>query len=254
MTKARTSKPSWSLHLHETVGKIEKRTRECLQDCVDDDFAVAAFLLDLDKVTQIMRASARESFTARVEYCQSHQDFSQKWLDELLDETIAATLRQIPMAVRLFNSGYRKSELAIREALNTDLRVFLEQRSKGQLTNPADTRKGAVSASDPGDMVGGDPTVRTSKGHCKIVNKRRNSRYLAIDQALRSIAEALPSKHEEVFQFLDERNVVIPNRRPFRPAGGWRKGFQRDPRAASVWLSQAWGRLGLPAFQRGPKK
>jgi hypothetical protein len=32
------------------------------------------------------------------------------------------------------------------------------------------------------------------------------------------------------------------------------KGFQQNPHDASAWLSQAWRRLGLPAFARGPKK
>jgi len=83
---------------------------------------------------------------------------------------------------------------------------------------------------------------------------RRNERYEGIDQALRDFAAARPKNHGEVFRLLDDRKVAIPNREPFKTAGGWLKGFQQNPHAASVWLSQAWGRLGLPAFAPGPKK
>jgi hypothetical protein len=83
---------------------------------------------------------------------------------------------------------------------------------------------------------------------------RRNARYEGIDRALREISEARPKNHEEVFQFLDDRKVPVPNRKPFKVAGGWVKAFQQNRHSASAWLSQAWGRLGLPAFARGPKK
>jgi hypothetical protein len=82
---------------------------------------------------------------------------------------------------------------------------------------------------------------------------RRNSKSEAIDLALRQISEAQPKNHEEVFRFLDDREVVLPNREPFKSAGGWLKGFRDNPHTARAWLSQAWTRLGLPAFARGPK-
>jgi hypothetical protein len=83
---------------------------------------------------------------------------------------------------------------------------------------------------------------------------RRNAKYEAIDKTLREIADARPKNHEDVFRLLDEGKVAVPNRKPFRAAGGWLKGFQRDRHAASVWLSQDWGRLMLPPFAPGPKK
>jgi hypothetical protein len=92
------------------------------------------------------------------------------------------------------------------------------------------------------------------KTHVGKKSPRRNARYERIDQALGEIAAAHPKNHEEVFRFLDGRQVAIPNRKPFKGAGGWLKGFQQNRPAASVWLSQAWGRLDLPAFARGPKK
>jgi hypothetical protein len=83
---------------------------------------------------------------------------------------------------------------------------------------------------------------------------RRNVRYEGIDRALHEISPARPKNHEEVFRFLDDRKVAIPSRKPFKAAGGWLNGFQQNRHAASAWLSQAWGRLDLPAFARGPKK
>jgi hypothetical protein len=84
--------------------------------------------------------------------------------------------------------------------------------------------------------------------------KRRNPKYEAIDLALVSISEAQPKSHEEVFRFLNDRKVAIPNRKPFTAARGWLRGFQQNRHAASAWLSQAWARLGLHPFAPGPKK
>jgi hypothetical protein len=83
---------------------------------------------------------------------------------------------------------------------------------------------------------------------------RRNEKYEAIDSALREIAASRPKSHQEVFRLLDDRKVPLPKRMPFKAAGGWLKGFRQDRHAASAWLSQAWGRLGLSPFARGPKK
>jgi hypothetical protein len=94
----------------------------------------------------------------------------------------------------------------------------------------------------------------TRKGRNGKKPVRRNVNYEGIDRALSEISAARPKNHEEVFRFLDDRKVVIPNRKPFKAAGGWLKGFQQNRHTASAWLSQAWGRLDLPAFARGPKK
>ncbi len=83
---------------------------------------------------------------------------------------------------------------------------------------------------------------------------RRNEKYERIDKALHEFAAARPKSHQEVFRLLDDRKVAIPNRRPFKAAGGWLKGFQQNRHSASAWLSQEWGRLSLPAFPRGPKR
>jgi hypothetical protein len=83
---------------------------------------------------------------------------------------------------------------------------------------------------------------------------RRNHRYEGIDKALRGIAGAWPKGHEEVFRQLENRKVSIPNRKPFKSAGGWWKGYRQDRHLAGAWLSQVWARLRLPPFARGPRK
>jgi hypothetical protein len=85
-------KPSWPLHLHETIAKNEKRTRECLEDCTPMDRFIADVLLDVNKITDIMRSSAAESFRVRAEYCETHPHVIIERLDEVLDETVTATL------------------------------------------------------------------------------------------------------------------------------------------------------------------
>ena len=82
---------------------------------------------------------------------------------------------------------------------------------------------------------------------------RCNSRYEAIDNVLRSIAETRPRNHEEVFRALEGRSR-LPNAKPFKSAGGWAAGFRADNDAAHAWLSKRWSQLGLPPFLRGPKK
>jgi hypothetical protein len=103
---------------------------------------------------------------------------------------------------------------------------------------------------ESGEMAHG-PEERKKSQKRKL---RRNERYERIDKALRDCAASRPRSHEEVFQLLDSRKVTIPNRSPFKAAGGWFKGFQQDRHSASVWLSQAWGKLNLPAFRPGPRK
>jgi hypothetical protein len=84
---------------------------------------------------------------------------------------------------------------------------------------------------------------------------RRHAKQEAIDTALREISKSLPKSHEEVFQSLEGRTKSgYPDREPFRTAGGWWKGFRKDPPAARAWLSKNWTQLDLPPFARGPKK
>jgi hypothetical protein len=109
-------------------------------------------------------------------------------------------------------------------------------------------------AADPAPVSNAEEPQGLKKGRSEKKPARRNAKYERIDKALREISAARPKNHQEVFRFLDDRRVVIPNRKPFKAAGGWLKGFHHNRHSASAWLSQVWARLGLPAFARGPKK
>ena len=106
-----------------------------------------------------------------------------------------------------------------------------------------------VPAKKPGDKA---PASRESRPAKKTT--RRPQKYKAIDKALREFGASQPNGHEEVFRFLDGRKVAVPDRGLFKSAGGWIKGYEHNAPSARSWLSQAWGRLQLPAFRRGPKK
>ncbi len=122
------------------------------------------------------------------------------------------------------------------------------------LSRPTDESSGMANPSRREDVLRAQ-TAPVAKESRKAKNPaRRNVKYEGIDRALSEISEARPKNHEEVFRFLDDRRVAIPNREPFKFAGGWLKGSQQNRHDATAWLSQTWGRLGLPAFAPGPKK
>jgi hypothetical protein len=99
---------------------------------------------------------------------------------------------------------------------------------------------------------GSDVATGATKTHSAARKSRRAGRYQRIDDALRDIAEARPSGHEEVFKALDGR-APLPSARPFKTARAWHAGFLANRTSARAWLSKQWTRLNLPPFQRGPK-
>jgi hypothetical protein len=113
-----------------------------------------------------------------------------------------------------------------------------------------DAERNRVAESDPAARPQRQQPHNSGPAGKKPV--RRNARYERIDIALRQISQAHPKNHEEVFRFLNDRNVARPARKVFRD--GWLKGFQMNRPVASAWLSHAWARLDLPSFPRGPKK
>lgn len=135
-----------------------------------------------------------------------------------------------------------------------------EGKAKHELTG-ADPGEAAGRAADVphAGMRDGAPVSVAAPGtgsrHGTRAGKRlpSRSRYSTIDKMLISISEAKPKKHEEVFRFLDERHVRIPQAEPFESSGGWRAGLRSDPQAAHAWLSKRWSLLELPGFPRGPK-
>ena len=108
MNELSTRKPGWSMHLHETVSKIEEQTRECLEGCAPNQPFTAAILVDLDAVKQIMCDSAAESFTARLEHYESQAGFTRASLDDVINETVDATLNLAPWKFRR-GSPYQRS-------------------------------------------------------------------------------------------------------------------------------------------------
>jgi hypothetical protein len=234
MNELSTSKSRWPMHLHETVATIENRTRQCLEGCAPGYPLVANTLLDLDKVKQIMLDSAAESFNARVDHYESQSRFTPSSLEDVIDETVTATLNLAPLKLAM-GSRYREAEPAIGEALVAELRSILATRPKCQPSRPA-------------------PVLARTTDYRVKNPSRRNSRYIEIDQALRNISEALPKSHAEVFKLLDERKAPLPARKVFRDARGWLKGSILNSHDASIWLSLRWRQLNLPAFARGPKK
>jgi hypothetical protein len=231
MNELSTRKTRWSMHLHEIVNKIGIRTRECLEECARGFPLMVGILLDLDRVKQIMRDSAAESFTARVEYYESQAGFSPASLDGIVDETVDATLDLAPMSLWM-TPRYKEALPVIRQELVAELRSILAARPKGQPTSPA-------------------ASLAYQTDHRVKNSVRQNSKYLEIDEALRDISHARPKSYEEVVRFLDQRKVPPPYGKVFAP--GWLKGYQQNPHVARAWLSKRWGHLGLPALPRGPK-
>jgi hypothetical protein len=159
------------------------------------------------------------------------------------------------LAVTFYAGTLRKSGIPrVLKNLVDRMRAFRDAEEMSKILNPPSAN------ADRSQVAESDPTLRAQeqrgsrKGHGGKKPVRRNAKYEEIDRALREISAARPKSHEEVFQFLDDRKVAIPSRKPFKVAGGWLKGFRQNHPAASAWLSQAWGRLELPAFARGPKK
>jgi hypothetical protein len=112
----------------------------------------------------------------------------------------------------------------------------VEVRPQPPYETTPDADHNRVAASDP--PFGAQEQRRSGKRLPRNKPIRRNAKYEEIDRALREIADAVPRNHEGVFQLLDERTVGIPNRKPFKGAGGWLKGFRQNQPAARVWLSQ----------------
>jgi hypothetical protein len=127
MQQASTRSPNWPLHLHETVGNIETRTRKCLDGCLAGEPHFAGVLLDVDKVTAILRASAAESFQARVSFYESQAGFCRQWLEQEMAKTVMATLCLAPVGF-IFSSGYDEARPNIRRELETELCLILEKR------------------------------------------------------------------------------------------------------------------------------
>jgi hypothetical protein len=188
----------------------------------------------------------------------NEEDLAATIFNQIQDELYFAS--QVPhspwMAANLFNTTefdillLGRIRFEIQKHLNggKSLRVG-EELAEG--ISPGSARSEVPSG------VGNGSQIRTwipRSGRLAKGARKRNTTYEKIDKALRAIGKSQPDSHKEVFEQLGNRKVPLPNRKPFRPAGGWLEGFEQDKHTASVWLSQACSRLGFPYFPRGPKK
>jgi len=238
-------KPEWSTELHEAIGQIERRTAQRLEQYIKDSTLLTNVCFPIDRVKAALRAGAIESYNAKRRFYESQPEFSPAWLDEPRNETVTDMLDIVPMGL-LATSKYREARPQIEEDLANALQTLVVQGPQGPPIRHGEVelvRNGRTQAKEAGN---GRPL--TSKA------ARRNKRYVAIDRALLSIAEARPANHKDVFEFLDGRKIALPSREPFRSAGGWLKGYQKSAHGARAWLSHRWGYLNLPAFVPGPKQ
>ena len=159
MDKPTASKTAWPLHVQE----IKQRTITLLEGCarIAEPFGL---FLDTERVTEIMRSGAAESFRAIVKYCESQPDFLPEQLDDIADETVTETLRLAP--IRFFRaSRYKESIPAIREALKAELQAVLRQRKE---------RAGAFSKTDQGGAMGPSGDKSNASGAGPAVNASRS--------------------------------------------------------------------------------
>jgi len=155
MDKPTVLKTAWPLHVQE----IKQRTITLLEDCARKAEPLGLFL-DTERVTEIMRSGAAESFRAIVKYCESQPDFLPEQLDDIADETVTETLRLAP--IRFFKaSRYKESIPAIREALKAELQAVLRQRRE---------RAGAFSKTDQGGAMGPSGDKSNAGGAGPAVN------------------------------------------------------------------------------------
>ena len=105
-----------------------------------------------------------------------------------------------------------------------------------------------AAARRTGPEAGGQPQASNRQKTVK-----RSPRYLDIDAKLRKIWDSRPQCYAKVIEALDGR-ARHPDVEPFRTAGGWLKGFKKNPSLARTWLSKTRARLGLPQLPRGPKR
>jgi hypothetical protein len=153
MDKPNTPKTAWPLRVQE----IKQRTMTLLEDCARKGEPYG-LLLNTDRVTEIMRSGAAESFRAIVEYCESQPGFLPEQFDEVADETVTATLGLAP--IHFFRSSrYKESVPAIREALKSELHAVLRQRKE---------RAGALS--DLGGVMGHSEDTSTASVAGPAVN------------------------------------------------------------------------------------
>lgn len=135
MTSA-VPKPKLPLSVHGELGKIETTTRDWLTNYVRSDPTLGfCSWLDMDKVAEIMLASAIEAFKARAAFYRAQSGFSQDWCEEAVTETIDGTFDLVPFAL-VRNSSFRQAAPDIRATLKTGLQTVLEASTTADVAGP----------------------------------------------------------------------------------------------------------------------
>jgi hypothetical protein len=114
------NRPNWPLQLHARISKIGKQLRDCLTDCASGDPTLIGLCLDVDRVTQILKAAAVESFSVRLEYLASLPDSHRPGIGNVIEETVDDLLRWAPFVV-LRSSRFVEAVPEIWKALRQEL-------------------------------------------------------------------------------------------------------------------------------------
>jgi hypothetical protein len=135
----------------------EAQTRELLQQCANA-VGFLGFLLDIDEVTKIMRACARETFQIRVEYWRMQPGELCHRSIAIAEETIRQTLRLAPPAFAL--TKYKEAIPGIRTALQADLATAIQRLSE---TAEPIMDDGHRSPETTDSFAGGDPDTKPTR-------------------------------------------------------------------------------------------
>jgi hypothetical protein len=87
---AQSSRPPLPLAIHEYLVEIEGRAKRLLEGCHTPGGGIGSF--DEVRATEILRSYAVDALDKQAEYYESQKAFSPRWLSEVVDRTVAATL------------------------------------------------------------------------------------------------------------------------------------------------------------------
>lgn len=183
--------PRLPLRILESIMEIEQRTRTASANTVPRDFLFPFLILDVPKITEIMAASAIETFTIKLKFYESQEHPYDGCLEGIIRETIRATLLLIPYSF----VGPRWSEIAggIWDSLQRQLKAILDSAK----TEPV------------GDYAGS-----TSECHDKSIGVRRQPAGLPVPEARntagRNIEASMVTSDHEAASAVDDGIAPLP--------------------------------------------
>ena len=96
------------------VGRIEEQTRKYLTND-------PAGFPSIDRVREILHASAADSYATRAAFYRSQPGFCNEWLEEAVEETVAITLEVLVPPVLRASRAFLEAKPRIKAALNKEL-------------------------------------------------------------------------------------------------------------------------------------